>query len=144
MLNIGSITKIEITLAENITLGTPNDDNEVSVTNSGTWDEPEFTTQTAGFTQNEKLSEAGLYYEQQLNFTLPKTGTGNHQDAYQYADKPVVIRITDGNGNIRILGSADKPVFIRKAEKIPAEAAGLNAYYFEVKTQNTHPAYFSA
>ena len=144
MLNIGSITKIEIARADEISLGTPNSSNEVTVTNAGSWDEPDFTIESASFNETEKKADAGAYYVSKLSYQLPKIMPGSHQAAHKYPNLPVVIRITDGNGNKIVIGEVLNPVFIKVLKNIPAPTAGINAYIFEANYQSPHPAYFSA
>ena len=144
MLNIGSITKLEIAPAANITLGIPNQNNEVTVSNSGTWDEPKIKYQSASLEIEEKTSRAGSRFTSTLKYELPKVGPDNHQSAHKYVNKPLVIRVTDGNGNKYLVGTPQRPVFIVTTSKIPPSPGGFNGYEFEVKTETPHPAYFSA
>ncbi len=144
LLNIGSLTKIEVALAENITLGTPNDDNEVVVTNSDTWDDINFTRQSASFTQNEKPVNEGSRFDSGINWNLPKLGAANHGEAHKYYKKEVVIRFTDANAQVYIIGSAKVPAFILVNSYAPPEPGGYNGYKFTVKYQSTHSVYFVA
>ena len=144
MFNIGSITKIEIAPSDQITLGTPNATNEVTVTNSGTWDEPSFTIETASWSEDEKSKNAGNTYVSKLKYQVPKVDPANYQAAHKYKNVPVVVRITDGNSNKVVIGTPDRPVFITTSKSIPEKTAGINAYQFEVNFESPHPAYFSA
>ena len=144
MLNIGSITKIEIAQAEDITLGAVNTKNEVTVANTGSWDEPAFTTETAGWNEGSKHTAAGDLFAASLRFQLPKQMPDNHQAAHKYKNIPLVIRITDGNGNKVLIGEPSNPVYLEVSKKIPANTAGINAYQMEAKHESQHPAYFSA
>lgn len=144
LLNIGGIQKIEITNAENVTLGTPNTNNEVSVSNSGTWEELPATIESASFTETEKQVEEGVVFESELKFKIPKVSVSNHLLAHKYSNVEVVARITDNNGQVIIMGESSNPVFLLNKKTIPRKTADLNRYDFTIKHQSAHPVYFSA
>ncbi len=142
--NMGSIIKIEVAMAQNITIGKPNSSNQVSVVNSGSWDEIIFTMDTASFSDSSKSVSEGIMYKQKLAWKIPKVGPSNHAIAHAYDNKKVVLRVTDANGTVYILGSEKAPAYINVKSRIPTKPSGLNAYSLSVNYESPHPAYFVA
>ena len=144
LLNMGSIQKIEITEAINITLGIPNTNNEVAVTNSGSWEEILFTLETASYSENEKPVKEGSIFTSTLTWQLPKVSPTNYAASAKYRNKELIIKITDANNTIILIGEPSNPAFVNVVKSIPAKVSGINAYNFTVKHESTHSAYFIA
>lgn len=144
LLNMGGIQKIEIALAENITLGNHDQNNQVVVSITGSWDEIDFTQETASFSENEKAVKEGIVYESKLNWQLPKISPTQHIVAHKYTNKEIIIKITDANGTELLIGTPDVPAYVYSKKQIPSTSAGFNGYSFNVKHQNPRPAYFVA
>lgn len=144
LLNMGSIQKIEIAFAENITISIPDDSNQVSVTNSGSWDVIDFTLETASFAENEKPVKEGVVYESQLKWQIPRISPTQHAVAHKYTNKKIALRITDANGTVIIIGNNKVPAYVNLKKQIPAKASEFNGYNFNVNYQSARPAYFVA
>ncbi len=142
LLNIGSITKIEVTLASNIEISSPNSNNQVSVANSGDWDIIEFTRETASFSETDKFVSESLRYDSTLKWKLAKQSPLNYLSAHKYDSRAVVIRITDANNTVYIIGSDKVPAYIKVGSIVPQTPAGYNGYNFSVVYHSSHPAYF--
>lgn len=142
--NIGSIQKIEVALERDITIGAPNEKNEVVVNNRIAWDVINFTAGSASISEPEEIGIQGLIYKTKLGWKIPKAGPENYANAYKYRNKKVILKVTDGNGTVHLIGEPGRPVMIKTEKIIPAKPSGYNGYEMTVETRNTHPAYFVA
>ena len=144
MQNIGSIIKIEIIQADYIIVSTPDENNQVTTTVIGNWQELPFQQESASFNEVEKQVDEGVRYDSELQFVIPKVYFENYKLTTPFSKKPVVIKITDGNGTSLLLGSDKIPAYVLRGAKIPSETSGLNNYKFSVKYKNPLPAPFVA
>ncbi len=142
--NIGSIQKIEIVLAQFMTVSKPDEKNQVTVTNSDAWTEMNFAHLSASFEEPEKQVGQGLVYESSLEWLMAKNNPDNHKEAFRFSGKKVVIRFTDGNGQQYLMGSQDKPVKVLVKRMVPAVPSGFNGYKLSAKILNPRPVPFVA
>ncbi len=143
-MNIGSITKIEIALLSDISFSTPDENNIVQVTPESAFEEISFTFSSAKFIEDEKYVIQGIKYFSKLEWKLAKQSPNNYQSVNKYTNKEVIIKITDANGTVIIIGDADVPVYIMKKRIIPAKPEEFNGYLFSAEVEMSHSAYFSA
>jgi hypothetical protein len=142
--NIGSIQKIEVLPANRVTISDADATNSVTVTAVLPWQDMHATIQSASFQEEESIHKAGPVYESRLRFVCPKISPANYVPNSIWVNLPVVIRITDGNGTMIVMGDADNPCYIIHDKNIPAEPGGFNGYGFSVKWESPHQARFTA
>ncbi len=140
--NMGSIIKIEIAPASNITIGLPNPNNQVVVNDYDFWDNIVFTQQSASFSETNKLVNEGLRYDDNISWKTAKQTPDNFAIAHKYDNVGVVIKITDANNIVYLIGSNIAPTYIRVSSSVPQTPGSYNGYKFSVKYQSSHPAYF--
>jgi len=139
---MGAITKILISLSESVSMGYPNADNEVVVSNSDDWVDIPFIMESASLSEAEKQVDAGALYEISAVWSVPRVDALNFAVAHKFIDKPVVILFTSANGTQLVVGSPTVPAYITIKKSVPKETSGLNAYHFSVKYRNPRPVCF--
>jgi hypothetical protein len=144
LLNIGSIINISIILNENVKFSLPNSNNEIAISQSLSWDAITFTQNSASFSETEKPTSEGIVYDQKLVWTIPKVSPTNFAIAHKWTNKQVIIKFTDANNNVYILGSETAPAYIKVNSQIPGKPDELNCYKLSVIYQSPHSVYFVA
>ncbi|MBC8486278.1 MAG: hypothetical protein H8D45_09600 [Bacteroidetes bacterium] len=143
MNNIGSITKIEIVSQSDIdTISEPDSNGEISVTlNEGkSWNDFNFTSYSAGFEEDEKQTDPGNMLKQIVSCKVPKVSSEKTLELADYDNRPLVLRITDGNGPKYLFGDKQKPVKMLKKIIRPEHPSGYNGYKITFSSKNTKPA----
>ncbi len=132
LLNIGSISKIEIALASEVFTSLPNSANIVTIDSPPTWVEIDKTFESASLAHSHSFVNEGSKYSIAASWIKPKISNTNNVSAMAYLNKPVSLKFTDANGTIYIVGNSNNPAYIKLDINIPKDAAGLNHYLFNV------------
>lgn len=115
----------------------------VNLTTAAAWQEIEFTGGTASFKQPKQRSAAGTYFNYALELKIPKS-SATVANKLEELDGPayLILRITDKNGEILILGEQENPMLLTDDLSIPASA--YNGWTFNFFGKYTHRAYYQA
>lgn len=143
MKNIGSIRAIYYALASDIESISAQDENgkvEITLKAGKSITAIDFTVETASFTEEMQLADAGVYYDQQLSCKVPMITWNNTSDIRTMVYQELVLIITDGNGDTTVMGSLETPA--RASAKLirPAATSGYNGYELSFKCSSIDPA----
>lgn len=145
--NVGSLCKIEFMDARHA-IGTYNE-NEMEVIISAYppggvlyIDELYFIPGTGSFVEKEKQDINGSMWEQEVRCIVPKSRQEVAAEIVAMKGRRYMIKITDCNGNVNLIGSQDEPARLISTKKIPAEKAEYNSYEFVFACNSRLPAFF--
>lgn len=107
---------------------------------SGTslWTPIPITPGTGSFEEKDKDTDAGVLFEQKLKFIIP----GEDDDNTQFFDllrRPVLIKITFGKGNPKLIGCEENPARMERILKASAKDSGSEC---TIACQATEPAWW--
>jgi len=145
--NMGSVQKIEfcdVTLISSI----PRMQNQlisdpIVFSAGGSWTEIYFTKETSGLSEQEKTSEQGPHYDILINGLLPKRAQATDGQMVDLHGTEFVVKITDGNGKVKLVGSKDSPLRLQTDRTTQPQPEGRNAltYKFTGKSKTRSPYY---
>jgi len=102
-----------------------------------------FTPQTAELQIVPKLSDAGAVYTCTLRSRTPKDRPESTAFISASQAQWFLLRVTDANGIVRLIGTIDFPAQFAARISIPASPSGYNGYDTTFTSQQlTPPAYF--
>jgi hypothetical protein len=139
LLNIGTISKIEIARASQVFTTMPTTTGIVSIVGSPSWNEVDHTFESASLNQVESFVNEGVKFVTTASWIKPKICSENTLSAISYINIPIALKITDANGVVYIIGNESNPAYIQFNINIPKEAAGLNHYLFNVVHASAYP-----
>lgn len=146
MENISGITKIEYAQREHIVSVRINPDtsmvDEIIFAPGHDWLPYYFTPLSADLAIDARLSDPGTVYACTLRARVPKDRPEPTTFIRAAQGCWYLLRVTDGNGIIRLVGTTDFPAqFIAKIA-VPASPAGYNGYDVTFASQQLAPPAF--
>lgn len=126
ILNIKKIEYTKVSNLRSVTVNAANYNASLNWVAGVSWTEIYFSPGTAKFAEKEKETEAGNYFDQQLECFYPGEDSDNVVSFEELKALPVVIRITLCNGNQKLLGSPDNPAKIKTGLSISAKDSGCS------------------
>jgi len=151
MENLSGIIKIEYAFCEHIATLRINPSTstveEITFNNFGNNKKPwlpfYFTPQTGELQIVPKLSDAGTIYTCTLQSRVPKDQPESTAFISILQDRWFLIRVTDANGIVRLIGTLDFPAQFSARISIPPSPSGYNGYDTTFTSQQlTLPTYF--
>lgn len=102
------------------------------------WKEIKFSPGTADFVQNKKDTDAGILFEQKLQFSVPGDDSLNFEELTSIDQMPVVVKFEYSGGLVRLIGTKSIP-----AEFLDNYSSnrGSTKNIFEFFCKSTHRAY---
>jgi len=132
---MGSLIRIKYILLDQVDVISYNEEgNEATITlvDDAEFSDFEFIQGSGSFTETEKISEGGSFFEQELNFQIPRVEGSKNQTLEVLRNKKLILAIQDGNQNQWILGSKENPVYFKKILNRPGHPSGLNNYQINI------------
>lgn len=114
----------------------------VSLFPTGAWLDIDFTDLSAKFDQVKKIDTAGPFFELKLTVRVPKSRPEIAAILENLDNRLLMLRVTDKNDQVLILGEPDYPVVMADSLSIPAK--GYNGWEFVFTGKSTHRAYYQA
>lgn len=142
MNNIGSITRIEYVYAEEVaSVSSPDSQGYVTVTleNGASFQELEFTPESASLREEQSQTDNGDLWDQQLTLRMPKVTSVTNVLIQEWHDHNFVFRITDGNGVAVLLGTDEVPSRYSLGVHRPAATSGYNGFELTFSCRSADP-----
>lgn len=133
--NLGAVKGILLIALGDITIppGTVLLFSAITVASGKSWTEVPFTPESGFYSDSRKKSKAGDFYEKEVKFSIPKVRNEISEEISQLSGKRLAGLVTDMNDETRLV----YPLRIEYSAEVPAQAAGYNGYYFDLRGQNT-------
>jgi hypothetical protein len=141
--NIGGINPIQFIHAEEVSIISYNEtDLTVSITlKSGkTWSYLYGTDGTIMIDHKEEESDAGLQHTYTIQFLVPKNRQDISSTLENNKGRPLIIKLQDKNGMIRLFGEIDNPMRLTSRELNPANVEEYDGYEVKIFGTFSHPA----
>lgn len=90
------------------------------------WTEVPFTLESAFWSENEKREFSGIFYEKQLEFSIPALREEICSHFSEFKGRRLLALVTDMNDHTRLL----YPLVLETMLNVPAAVAGYNGYRF--------------
>jgi hypothetical protein len=137
-LNWAVLKKVEVILQEHITFSHHQnfvDFNSISITSGQKFEEIPHIFESAGFRENEELTDAGLKWKKEVVLRIPKLRKEVSDFLDNYSGRKLVLLVSDMNDESFLV----YPVRMTRQRNVPGQATGLNAtevrFYGESTTE---------
>jgi hypothetical protein len=127
----------EKSLVTSITAGSDSNHKVVTLPNGQSWEEIYATPATKEYSEDQKTSSSGPYYEHKVEFFYPGKDAAARSDFNNYGNKQILIKLAFHNGDDLLLGSLEVPVmpsFLFSVKK--------GGYVITFALQSIQPAFY--
>ena len=142
--NLGSIAKIQFApfhYFESITKSKTDIKESDIIFNSGkTWIESYFTPGTAKYSDYGKQTPSGIIHLHNLIFNVPKIRRELYAELYKYMGIRIVVKLTDANGAIMLLGDKIQGLKMSFTKTLPGDTASYNGTSITISGKTTFPS----
>ncbi len=141
--NAGGILKVEFAFPNEISTFTVYPSFKVLVTfiQGGNWKPLYATARTFSGDGNSETLPAGQLYKYDFKFRCPKDRSDLIDAFYEFQAFGVILRVTDGNSQVRIFGTPSNPLTSKSKLFLPGEVQGFNGYEIALEGSFPDPAY---
>ncbi len=143
-MNVPGICQVEYVIAENVLIETDTEANTATLTllNGASWQTIDLTNASASVKQKKGRKTAGIYFDISLALKIPKNRVEVARELEALDGYGLILRCTDKNGEVLILGLTENPMLMNDELQIPSN--GYNGWTFNFSGQYDHRAYYQA
>jgi len=102
----------------------------------------QFTPETAGFIEQSKETDHGIYFDQSLMITIPKDRPGLAWLKFKMSTGRYIFIYRDNNGQTKILGDIGNGLRVKFDMDTQKEFAGFNSNVMSARRSSLYPAIF--
>lgn len=130
-MNLGGVKSILLAELSKVTV--PQKENlgfsDLMVMEGYEWTEVPFTLETAFWSENEKRDFRGIFYEKELEFSIPAIREEICSLFSEFQGRRLIALVTDRNGHSRLLF----PLVPETRLNVPGPVSGYNGYRFRLE-----------
>lgn len=145
--NMGGITRLYFCSKHDIqSISEPDAQSRVTVTFKAgcSWNEIITTQEMVAFQDKSIRGAAGIYYEKQLTFFIPKDREDVQVYLSSFCQALIICRYKDANGKYKIIGDPNFPLRFEFRLEVPSQVKDLNGYFGVFSGVGLNPSYFDA
>ncbi|NCA75625.1 MAG: hypothetical protein EOM90_04765 [Alphaproteobacteria bacterium] len=143
--NLGGLNQVSWIFREDVSFFTFNDLNlycSVIPKIGGSWSSIYGTPETVQLESEQQDSPAGMKYIYKLKMLVPKDRAPVESELFRMTARPLIMKLTDKNGTIRIFGTMESPMKLTSKLMKPAAMETFNGYELLFTGEFTKPAGF--